>query len=420
MEATGLRQFLGAAGGPAAGGSPVDAILDAVRAHLGMEIAFASRYQDGQRIFTHLRADIDLPVGPGDGDPVEQSYCHHVLEGRLPELIHNAADIPFARSLPITDVLPVGCHMDVPLRLKDGSVYGSFCCLSRTADYSLTERDLMTLRAFAELAAVQIEQDLEQVRSRSDVASRINEAIAGGQPAVALQPIHCLATGAPIGMEALARFAGDAPPDRWFAEAGSVGLGVELELAAVKAALETLPFIPAPAYLAINASPELITSGALEQILGDAPQGRIVVEITEHEAVEDYVALRSAIAPLKDIARIAIDDVGAGYAGLRHILDLGPDILKLDMSLTRDVDRDPARRALIRAMVDFAAGIGCSLIAEGIERAGELEVLQGLGVACGQGWLFSRALPPVAAQQYLLGVAKNDERSPRANRRAAA
>jgi EAL domain-containing protein (putative c-di-GMP-specific phosphodiesterase class I) len=107
----------------------------------------------------------------------------------------------------------------------------------------------------------------------------------------------------------------------------------------------------------VNASPELIISGRLEPLVAAAPTGRVVVEITEHERVADYVALRSALAPLKDYVRIAIDDVGAGYSGLRHILDLGPDILKLDMSLTRDVDRDPARRALIRAMVDFADGI---------------------------------------------------------------
>jgi EAL domain-containing protein (putative c-di-GMP-specific phosphodiesterase class I) len=76
------------------------------------------------------------------------------------------------------------------------------------------------------------------------------------------------------------------------------------------------------------------------------------------------------------------------------------------MSLTRDVDRDPARRALIRAMVDFAEGIKCSLIAEGIERLGELQALTDLGVTAGQGWHFSRALPPIVAQQYLLGVCR--------------
>ena len=405
------------------GGSQVDAILDAVRRHLGMEIAFASRYVGGRREFTHMSSDIPLPSGPGDSDAVEDSYCWHILHGRLPELIHDAADVPFASTLPVTNALPVGCHVNVPLRLKDGSVYGSFCCLSRTPDRSLSERDLKTMRAFAELAAVQIEGELGAQRAHEDTCARVEEAIAGGQPSIVLQPIHDLVSGVAIGVEALSRFPGGVAPDLWFAQAEQVGLGVALELAAVHAAIATLPYVPVGHYLTVNASPELITTGALEPLFAAAPPGRLVVEITEHEAVKDYVALRAALAPLKDHGRIAIDDVGAGYSGLRHILDLGPDILKLDMSLTRDVHRDPARQALIGAMVKFAASLGATLVGEGVERQEELAALRDLGVTAGQGWLFSRPLPPVAAQQYLLLGGAEPEKAPkpapRARRRAA-
>lgn len=387
------------------GRSPVDAILDAVRHHLGLEIAFASRYVGGRRVFTHISTDLPLPIGPGDGDPVEESYCWNILQGRLPELIRDPADHPFAMAMPVTHAFPVGCHLNVPLRLGDGSVYGSFCCLSRTPDRSMTERDLSTLRAFADLAVVQIEGELAATQAQAASVQRIETAIADQQPAVALQPIHRLEDGRPVGVEALARFAGARPPAEWFAEAAAVGLSVELELAAVRAALAVLPLVPAPHYLAVNVSPRLILSGLLEAALGEAlGSGRLVVEITEHEAVEDYRALRSALAPICDHVRLAVDDVGAGYAGLRHILDIGPDILKLDMSLTRDVDRDPARRALIGAMVTFAGSIGCTIIAEGIEREGERRLLSELGIPFGQGWHFSRAMPPVAAQQLLIGA----------------
>ena len=400
--------------------SQIDAILEAVRHHLGMEIAFASRYVDGRREFTHISTDLPLPQRPGDGDAVEDSYCWHVLQGRLPELIHNAADHPLAQSIPITKALPVGCHMDVPLRLKDGSVYGSFCCLSSTPDYSLTERDLATLKVFSELAANQIEAELETNRTRDETITEVEALIASGQPAVHLQPIHRLKGRTPIGVEALARFPGDLPPDQWFGKAGRVGLGADLEYAAAASAIRALPYVPAPCYLAVNASPDLLVSGRLEQLLGGTPVGRIVVEITEHAAVQDYQTLRAALAPLAGHVRIAVDDVGAGYSGLRHILDLGPDILKLDMSLTRDVDHDPARRALIGAMVRFAESIRCTLVAEGIERQDELRALEELGVTAGQGWYFSRALPPVKAQQYLLGAAAEPGRVPqrRANRAA--
>lgn len=387
--------------------APVEAILDAARQHLGMEIAFAARYVDGRREFTHIRTDLPLPQRPGDSEPNEETFCWHVLEGRLPELIPDVADHPLALTLPITLALPVGCHMDVPLRLKDGSVYGSFCCLSRTADRSLGERDLATLRAFASLAAGQIERELEAEHGHTTTVARVRAALGNGQPAIVLQPIHRLVDGAPVGVEALSRFPDAAlrPPSEWFAEAALHGIGDELELAAVRSALAVLAWVPAPHYLAVNVSPGVAATPALCRLLERAPPGRVLLEVTEHAAVEDYALLIGALAPLRGHVRIAIDDVGAGYAGLRHMLDLRPDVLKLDMCLTRDVDHDAARRALIAAIVGFAAHIDAQIVAEGVEREGERATLAALGVGHAQGWLFSRAMPPVAASRLLLGPA---------------
>jgi EAL domain-containing protein (putative c-di-GMP-specific phosphodiesterase class I) len=311
--------------------------------------------------------------------------------------------------------------MDVPLRLKDGSVYGSFCCLSRTPDRSLNARDLAALRAFADLAAVQIERGLEEDRARAVVMDRVSAAVAAGQPAIALQPVFRLSDGAPVGAEALARFpdASDRPPCDWFHEATANGMGQALELAAVRAALSALPYVPSPMYVGINVSPAVAVSAELIEVLAAAPANRILLEVTEHSEVEDYGVLRRALAPLRGHVRIAVDDVGAGYAGLRHILDLQPDVLKLDIGLTRDIDRDPARRALAAAMVRFAADIDASIVAEGIERDGERRALADLGVGHGQGWLFSRALPPVAASQRLLGPVWTPPPAERARRRAA-
>ncbi|HMC91803.1 MAG TPA: EAL domain-containing protein, partial [Allosphingosinicella sp.] len=341
----GLGNFLAAGGeaGPG-GGSPVGAILDAVRQHLGMEIAFAARYVGNEREFTHLSADIPLPSKPGDREPVDQSYCWHILNGRLPELIHDAADHPFAQTLPISAALPVGAHISVPLRLRDGSVYGSFCCLSRTPDRSLTERDLATVRAFADLAGAQIALGEEEARRRGAIVERTRAAIDGGEPTIHLQPIHRLDTGATVGAEALARFPDcrDRPPNLWFEEAFDVDLGVALELAAAKRALAALPFVPEGQYLSVNVSPATLLSGQLEALLEGHRRERLVIEITEHARVDDHEALRRALAPLRAYARIAIDDVGAGYAGLQTIIAFAPDILKLDMSLTRGIDADAA------------------------------------------------------------------------------
>ena len=385
--------------------SAIDRILDAVRTHLGMEIAFASRFVDDKRQFTHIRSDLPLPVSPGDAEPLEESFCHHILQGRLPELIRDAREIPFARTIPITMALPVGAHLNVPLVMKDGSVYGTFCCVSRSADHSLTDRDLATVKAFAGLAASLIDADRHRLAEEQALRERVDEVLAGQHMAIHLQPIHDLGHGGPAGLECLARFA-DAerrPPNEWFDDAERVGRGIELELLAVREGLRCLARIPAPFYVSINASPDLVMSGELPALVHGMDRERLVIEITEHTRVEDYAGLARAVETLRPHARIAIDDVGAGYAGLRHILDLRPDLLKLDMSLTRAIDRDPARRALAQAMVLFADDIGARIVAEGVETEGERDCLRAIGIGLGQGWLYARAMPLVNAQQYLLG-----------------
>jgi EAL domain-containing protein (putative c-di-GMP-specific phosphodiesterase class I) len=264
---------------------------------------------------------------------------------------------------------------------------------------------MATLRAFAQLAAQQIESELSTTRGRTAITERIGAVLAADTLTILHQPIHNLRSGQPVGVECLARFADAAErgPDRWFAEAATVGLGEELELLAVRAALRTLPHVPPGCYVAINVSPETVIAGALRGLIGGSSPERLVIEVTEHSAVTNYEALIAQLQPLREHAQIAIDDVGSGYAGLRHIVDLRPDILKLDMSLTRQIDIDPARRALAHALVSFAREIGCKLVAEGVETEAERGALAQLEVGLAQGYLFSRPMPVVAAQQLLLG-----------------
>jgi len=371
----------------------IDRILFAAREHLGTEIAFVSRFLEGDmKELTHVSTDLELPMGAGYVDPREDSYCWHIAQGRLPELIQDPADYPFAQTLGITQLLPVGCHLNTPLRLSDGKIYGSFCCLSRAPDRSMTERDLGTLRAFAALAVEQIESTLEAGERHTALSRSINAVIEERAIAIAHQPIVALQNREPIGAEALARFtdAEKRGPDMWFNEAIEIGLADRLELLAVEKALATLPKLNASHYLSINASPEMVLSGLLEPLLETASKERIVIEVTEHQKVSDFKALKNSLDRISSHARIAIDDVGAGYAGMRHLVDLGPDLLKLDMSLTRNVHRDPARRALVGAMVSFAADIGSRLVAEGIENEAEAALMRDLGVDYGQGYLFGR------------------------------
>ena len=406
-----LSHILAEAAGETPPAEAIDRILEAVRTHLGMDIAFASRFVEGRREFTHINSDRPAPAKPGDSEPQEETYCHKILQGQLPELIVDANEYPEAVALPITQALPVGSHLNVPLRLSDGTVYGSFCCLSHVPDRTLTQRDLLTMRAFADLAAGQIERQLGEDQEQQQQVVRITQVIEQDRIAMVYQPIHRLRDGRPVGVEALARFPDQAArtPDKWFAEAARIGLGTELELLAVRQAIRGLPFIPAELYVALNVSPSTALSPELEKIVAAAPAGRLVVEVTEHSKVADREMLAAALARLRRHAKVAIDDVGAGYSGLRRILDLRPDILKLDMSLTRDVDSDPARSALARALVTFADGIGCRIVAEGIETEAEMRALRSLGVGYGQGWHFSRPMPSVAVRQFLLGAGEAEE-----------
>ena len=242
----------------------------------------------------------------------------------------------------------------------------------------------------------QLSRERQEEEQRLQVIDRVREAIDGSVLRMAFQPIACLHTGRVAGYEALARFDAEPvrPPNLWFDEAATVGLRTELEVAAARAALRQLDRLPADAYLSINLSPDAASSAELEPLLAAAPLDRLVIEVTEEAPVEDYDALAEGLAGLRGQGlRLAVDDAGAGFASLRHILRLSPDLIKLDVTLTRGVDYDPPRRALASALISFAAETGATIVAEGIESAAELAALRALGVGYGQGYHLGRPAP---------------------------
>lgn len=248
-----------------------------------------------------------------------------------------------------------------------------------------------------ELAA-RLSREAEESEARQRRVDRIQRVLSGDGLSVVYQPIVDLETGRVAGVEALARFALEPvrPPDAWFAEAAAAGLEGDLDLAAVRRALEGIGSLPANAFLSLNVSPRTIPWPRFMETMAEAPLARIVLEVTEHAPVGDYANLESALRSLRgDGVRLAIDDAGAGFASLRHILRLAPEVIKLDNSLTRGIDADRPRRALASALISFASEIGAVIVAEGIETADELEALRSLGVRLGQGYFLGRpsALP---------------------------
>lgn len=207
------------------------------------------------------------------------------------------------------------------------------------------------------------------------------------------QPIVDLMSREAVGYEGLTRFADGAPPDQTFAMARRAGLGVELEIATLGAILEASGPLPANRYLSVNVSPDVILAGtALRGLLRDAGFN-VVLEITEHDQVDDYPALLAAIAELGDHVTIAVDDAGSGFASLRHIVELRPAYVKLDRGLIAGIDRDVARQAMVAGLREFAARLDVTLVAEGVEREAEWATLLGLDLRRAQGYLFGRPTP---------------------------
>jgi EAL domain-containing protein (putative c-di-GMP-specific phosphodiesterase class I) len=381
-------------------------LLQAIRRHLGMDVAFISEFKDGRRCFRHVETgDTRFTLQPGGSDPLEESYCIRVVDGRLPELIRDACSNVEALKLPATRAVPVGAHVSVPIRLSDGRVYGTFCCFSHRPDETLTERDLHVMRVFADLAADQIEQDIADEDAQRLVEERIATVLRSDQLRMVFQPIVDLASDRVVGFESLARFVTDPyrTPDVWFAEAGLVGRAVELESRAIRMAMDGAAELPADVYVTVNASPETIVKGALAAALHGRPLSRIVVEVTEHQAIERYEDIAEAIAPLqRDGLRIAIDDAGAGYASFRHVLNLHPHIVKLDNSITRAIDVDRSRRALAAALCGFARETGCGIVAEGVETQAELDAVRALGIGRAQGYHLGRPMNLVEAKASAL------------------
>lgn len=372
-------------------------ILRAVRTHLDMDVGFISEFTEGRRVFRHVEsAEGKRCIEVGASNPLEESYCHWVAKGKLPQLICDPADHPFTASFAVTKSLPVGAHLSVPIRLRSGEIYGTFCCFSTRPDPSLTDRDLATMQAFAQLAGEQIQQSLDSDEERQTKLRRITAMLETRNLEMLYQPAIRLDKPGIEFVEALARFRSELyePPDYWFAAAADVGLGVELEMLAVTLALAGFQTLPPTAVVSINVSPKTVISDEFRKLLASAPIDRIIVEITEHEPVQFYGPLIAALEPLRQRGlRLAVDDTGAGYSSFHHILHLRPEIVKLDMGLSRRIDVDPSRQALAAALVWFAREIGCKLVAEGVETARELKMLRDLGVKIVQGHLIAWPAP---------------------------
>jgi EAL domain-containing protein (putative c-di-GMP-specific phosphodiesterase class I) len=384
--------------------------LRALRTHLRTETAFISQFRDGVRVISHVDPPGDNSgVYIGRRDPLGETACQRVADGRLPELIHDTAAMTGADELPAGFAAHVGAHLCVPIRLDDGSVYGALTCVSRSSDPSLNARDVRLTRVFAEMMAEHIEADMKAVARAMELFAKIKTVIAERAVSFLYQPVLDTDHAAIIGFEALARFPGmrARSPDSWFADASRIGLDVELETSIVAKAFEGFTKLPAAIYVGFNVSPHMVVSGELDAAFKGLPLERIVLEVNEHMSFRQYDELARALKPMRDQGlRVCVNDAGAGLDGFTHIVNLRPDLIKLDMNIVREIDTDPARRALAAALIHFGREQRCTVIAEGVETAAQFSALKALGVSNMQGFFLGRPATLASAVALIDGKRK--------------
>jgi EAL domain-containing protein (putative c-di-GMP-specific phosphodiesterase class I)/CheY-like chemotaxis protein len=304
---------------------------------------------------------------------------------------------------PYNDLLTrLGSHLvaSAPVRSNTQLIGLLVIDAAEAVDERTLAESLPALVEFADLGAALIGRDVAERTEASAARKHIVAIIEEAAFEPVFQPIVDLENDAVIGFEGLTRFTDAVSPEVRFAEATAVGLAPELEAATLKASLTAAAALPADATLNLNVSPTLITA---RQPLQDLVRGAgrpIVLEVTEHAQIADYEAFRKSFAMLRPKMELAVDDAGAGFASLRHILELRPAFVKLDRSLIAGLEADEARQAMIVGLRHFARSVGCRLIAEGIETQAELEVLRSLDIQLAQGFLLGRPGPAADYAQH--------------------
>ncbi|HEX9892149.1 MAG TPA: EAL domain-containing protein [Actinomycetota bacterium] len=375
--------------------------LAEARHHMGLDVAYLAEVRDGRRIYRWVDGEM-LPdsVRVGTAHPAPETIAGAILAGTAPAVV---ADVGAHGALaPSGEVAEarIGAFVGVPVPLPDGSDYGALVCFSHDPRPDLDPSAVGYLHLLARIITDHLEPQTGEDDLRSAL-DRVERALHPGSVEMVFQPMFDISTGSLMGAEALARFPIEPQraPNLWFEEAWMVGRGVDLELAAVDAALGRLAEIPPGSILAVNVSVQALLSPRLAESLAGVASERVVLELPERAPVENHYQLNQAVEALRATgARLAADDAGAGFDSLSHILELGPELIKFDVSLTRDVDTDPVRRALAASLVSFAGQFDAMVVAEGVETAGELEALRELGFGYAQGYFLGRPGPlPLSA-----------------------
>jgi EAL domain-containing protein (putative c-di-GMP-specific phosphodiesterase class I) len=372
----------------------LERLLALARMHLGMEVALVSEFTDEEQVLRHLEGDPEaFALHIGAGARLSDTYCWRVANGHLPPVIADARADVRVRDLEVTWEADIGSYIAAPIRFSDGRLYGSVCCLSHSANPSLRDRDADFMTMIAALLGQELETEWTAHQKRLEAFGRVREVLERGGLGAAFRPIFDLDSLAIVGYEALPRFEGGGNPQRWFADAEEIGLGADLERAAIQVSMAHLGDLPRGAYQWVSLSPRAMGSSTILDMLAEAPGDRTIVGLAptgrdgESGLVEATHDLRA------QGLRIAFDHVGGEPTALSAIYRLQPEVLRLDVGTVRGIDADPPQRDVISFLVRLGSEVGAVILAGGIETRETLNLLRDLGVAYGQGYALA---PPLS------------------------
>ncbi|CUU60816.1 EAL domain, c-di-GMP-specific phosphodiesterase class I (or its enzymatically inactive variant) [Parafrankia irregularis] len=379
-------------------------LLDVLRRHLDMDAVSLSIWEGDLAVTQVVSGDgASFGLAPGVTVTRGRQLSREIQDARIPLVIGDARSEPQTAKSNIIKDLDIGAYAVTDLSDAQGEPYGLRACVAHRPRPGLAPRE----GRFLGLIASFLQEFLIDLRrlweTRSGVWRCISRLIDTGGPRIVYQPIVRMATGQVTGVEALSRFPADCfgrtrDTEGWYADARAVDLYSELETIAIRRALAALPDLPPGVKLAVNASPSTVAHGLLPLTLDLPDPSRLIVEVTEHERWADTPDAIEAVRLLRGTGvHIAVDDAGTGYSGLEQLIALRPDIIKLDHTITRGIDRDPVRAALAAGLVVLAGKIHAKVIAEGIETVEEHDAVLAAGIELGQGYLLGRPGPLATA-----------------------
>jgi len=377
----------------------IQQILNSIRHHMNMEVAFIARFVDDERLIEFTAADettADQIIKSHGSSPRNETYCQKIVGGEIPNIIPDTSKNSVTRSLPVTKNLNIGAYIGVPIFIDGSQLYGTLCCYNRSPNESLKDSHGDFLNMMADFIGQIFKKRLGSAVRENETREQVESVLAEQRVSIVYQEINSSNESGPRHFEALARFNTTPyfPPNVWLDKAELVGLSENVESLIIKQILNELSSLKervGECCVSINATPPLIASGALVGLLVDASPQDLIVEVTEHSEIEDYTLFAEALTPLIQRGfKIAIDDVGAGFSSLRHILELNASIIKLDMSLISNIDQDKKKQSLVAALIAFGQMSAVQIIAEGVETEAEYSQLRQLGIEYFQGFYFSR------------------------------